>query len=152
MKLRQIYRAVAVIPADGACKITWKTVKNWRLNRRLNEKTFKNTQSNVTLISLITFEVINETPPNLQGSCRSTSRWCLQNYMENGWELTSELTSKWITFKNIQSNVTLISLITFEVVNETPPNLQGSCRNTSRWCLQNYMENGWELTSELTSK
>ena len=25
MKLRQIYRAVAVIPADRACKITWKT-------------------------------------------------------------------------------------------------------------------------------
>ena len=37
MKLRQIYRAVAVIPADGACKITWKTVKNWRLNWRLND-------------------------------------------------------------------------------------------------------------------
>ena len=67
------------------------------------------------------------------GSCRSTSRWCLQNYMENGWELTSELTSKWITFKNTQSNFTLISLITFEVINETPPNLQGSCRNTC-WC------------------
>ena len=91
-------------------------------------------------------------PPNLQGSCRNTSRWCLQNYMENGWELTSEFTSKWITFKNIQSNFTLISLITFEVLNQTSPNLQGSCRNTSRWCLQNYMENGWELTSELTSK
>ena len=37
MTLRQIYRAVAVIPADGACKITWKTVKNWRLNWRLND-------------------------------------------------------------------------------------------------------------------
>ena len=84
MKLRQIYRAVAVLPADGACKITLKTIKNWRLNWRLNEKTFKNTQSNFTLISLITFEVINETPPNLQGSCRNTCRWCLQNYMENG--------------------------------------------------------------------
>ena len=126
----------------------------WELTSELTSKwiTFKNTQSNFTLISLITFEVINETPPNLQGSCRNTSRWCLQNYMENGWELTSELTSKWITFKNTQSNFTLISLITFEVINETPPNLQGSCRNTSRWCLQNYMENGWELTSELTSK
>ena len=115
-------------------------------------KTFKNTQSNFTLISLITFEVINETSTNSQGSCRSTSRWCLQNYMENGWELTSELTSKWITFKNTQSNFTLFSLITFEVINETPPSWQGSCRSTSRWCLQNYMENGWELTSELTSK
>ena len=90
--------------------------------------------------------------PNLQGSCRNTSRWCLQNYMEHGWELTSELTSKWITFKNIQSIFTLISLITFEVLNQTLPNLQGNCRNTSRWCLQNYMENDWELTSELTSK
>ena len=90
--------------------------------------------------------------PNLQGSSRNTSRWCLQNYMENGWELTSELTSKGITFTNIQSNFTLISLITFEVLIKTFPNLQGSSRNSSRWCLQNNMENGWELTSELTSK
>ena len=34
----------------------------------------------------------------LQGSCRNTSQLCLQNYMENGWELTSELTSKWNNF------------------------------------------------------
>ena len=113
---------------------------------------FKNIRSNFTLISLITFEVLNQTLPNLQGSCRNTCRWCLQNYMENGWELKSELTSKWITFTNIQSNFTLISLKTFEVLNQTLPNLQGRCRNTSRWCLQNYMENGWELKSELTSK
>ena len=113
--------------------------------------TFKNIQSNFTLISLITFEVLNQTSSNYQGSCRNTSRWCLQIYMENGWELTSEFTSKWITFTNIQSNLTLISLITFEVPNQTLPNLQGSCRNISRWCLQIYMENGWELTSELTS-
>ena len=46
--------------------------------------------------ALITSEVLNQTPPNLLGSCRSFSRWCLQNYMQNGWELTSELTSKWI--------------------------------------------------------
>ena len=115
-------------------------------------KNFWNTQSNFTLISLITFEVVNETSTNSQGSCRSTSRWCLQYYMENGWELTSELTSEWKTFKNTQSNFTLFSLITFEVINETPPNLQVSCRNTCRWCLQNYMEDGWELTSELTSE
>ena len=114
--------------------------------------TFNNTRSNFTLISLITLAVINQTSPNLQGSCRNNSRCCLQNYMENGWELTSELTSKWITFNNSQSNITPISLITFAVINQTSPNLQGSCRNTSRWCLQNYMENGWELTSELTSK
>ena len=114
--------------------------------------TFKNIQSIFALSLLITFEVLNQTLPNLQGSCRNTSRWCLINYMENGWELTSKLTSKWITFKNIQSIFTLSSLITFEVLNQTLPNLQGSCRNTSRWCLQNYMENDWELTSELTSK
>ena len=47
------------------------------------------------------------------------SRWCLQNYMEKGWELTSELTSKWITFNNTQSNFTPISLITFAVINQT---------------------------------
>ena len=72
--------------------------------------------------------------------------------MENGWELSSELTSKCITFNNTQSNFTPISLITFAVIYQTLPNLQGSCRNTSRWCLQNYMENGLELTAELTSK
>ena len=108
----------------------------WELKSEFTSKwiTFKNIQSNFTLISLITFEVLNQTSSNLQGSCRNTSRWCMQNYIGNGWELTSELTSKWITFKNIQSNFTLISLITFEVLNKTSPNLQGSCRNTSRWC------------------
>ena len=105
-------------------------------------QTSPNLQENITLMSLITFEVLDQSLPNLQGSCRSTCRWCLQNYMENGCELTSELTSKWKTFKNSQSNFTLFSLITFEVINETPPHLQGSCRNTCRWCLQNYMENG----------
>ena len=115
-------------------------------------QTSPNLQKNFTLMSLITFEVLDQSLPNSQGSCRSTSWWCLQNYMENGWELTSELTSKWLTFKNTQSNFTLISLITFEVINETSPNLQGSCHNSSRWCLQNNIGNGWELTSELTSK
>ena len=114
--------------------------------------TFNNTQSNLTPISLITSAIINQTSPNLKGSCRNNSRCCVQNYMGNGWELTSELTSKWITFNNTKSNFTPISLITFAVINQTSPNLQGTCRNTSRWCLQNFMENGWELTSELTSK
>ena len=114
--------------------------------------TFYHTRSNFTPISLITFAVINQTLSNLHRSCRNTSRWCLQNYMENGWELTSELTSQWITFNNTQSNFTPISLLTFAVINQTTRNIQGSCRNTSRWCLQNYMENSWELTSKLTSK
>ena len=126
----------------------------WELTSELTPKwiAFNNTQSNFTPISLITFSVINQTSPNLQGNWRNTSQCCLQNYMENGWELTSELTSKWITFNNSQSNFTPSSLINFAVINQTSPNLHGSCRNTSRWCLQNYMENGWELTSELTSK
>ena len=114
--------------------------------------TFKNTQSNFTLSSLITFEVFNQTLPNLQGSCLNTSRWCLQNYMVNWWELTSKLTSRWITFRNTQLNFTLNSFITFEVFNQTLPSLQGSCLNTSWWGLQNYMVNCWGLTSELTSK
>ena len=139
--------------------ITFAVLRNymengWELTSQLWSKwiTFNNNQSNFTPISLITFAVINQTSPNLQGSCRNTSRWCLQNYMENGWELTSELTSKWITFNKTQSNFTPSSIISFAVIKQTSSNLHGSCRNTSRWFLQNYMENGWELTSELTSK
>ena len=114
--------------------------------------TFNNTQSNFKPIALITFAVINQTSPNSQGSCRNNSQWCLQNYMENSYELTSELTSKWITFNNTQSNFIPISIITYAVINQTSPNLQGRCRNTSRWCLQNYMDNSWEVTSKLTFK
>ena len=108
---------------------------DWELTSELTSKwiTFKNIQSIFTLSSLITFAVLNQTLPNLQGSCRNTSRWCLQNYMENDSELTSELTSKWITFKNIQSILRLSSLITFVVLNQTLPNLQGNWRNTRWW-------------------
>ena len=122
----------------------------WELTSRWI--TFNNTQSNFTPISLITFAVIYQTSPNSHGSCRNNSRCCLQKYMENGWELTSELTSKWITFNNTQSNFKPISLLTFAVINQTSPNLMGSCRSTSLWCLQNYMGKSWEVTSELTFK
>ena len=111
-----------------------------------------NTQSNFTPISLITFAVINQTSPNLQVSCRNNSQCCLQNYMENGWELTSELTSKWINFINTQSNFTPSSLITFAVINQTSPNLRVSCRNNSQCCLQKYMEStimNWRLNWRL---
>ena len=126
----------------------------WEFTSELTSKwiTFDNTQSNFTPISLITFAVINQTSPNLQGSCRNNSQCCLQNYMEDGWEFTSELTSKWITFDNTLSNFKPISLITFAIINQTSPNLHGSCRNTSRWRPQNYIENGWEVKSELTFK
>ena len=129
---------------ENGCELTSELTSKWI--------TFNNTQSNFTPISLITFAVINRTSPNLQGSCRNNSQCCLQNYMENGWELMSELTSKWITFNNGQSNFTPSSLITSAIINQASPNLHGSCRNTSRWCLHNYIENGWELMSELTSK
>ena len=145
---------------QGSCRNkSWCCLQNymdngWELTSELTSKwvTFNNTQSNFTTISLITFAVNNQTSPNWQGSCRNNSQCCLQNYMENGWESTSELTSKWITFNNSQSNLTPSSLITSAIINQTSPNSHGSCRNTSRWCLPNYIENGWELTSELTSK
>ena len=95
---------------ENGCELTSELTSKWI--------TFNNTQSNFTPISLLTFAVINQTSPNLQGSCRNNSQCCLQNYMENGWQLTSELTSKWITFNNTQSNFTPISLITFAVINK----------------------------------
>ena len=55
-------------------------------------------------------------------------------------------------FWNTQANLQLISLITLEVLSQTLQNLQGSRWNNIQWCLQNYMEDDWELMSELTSK
>ena len=55
-------------------------------------------------------------------------------------------------FWNTQENLPLISLITLEVLTQTLQNLQGSRWNNIQWYLQNYMEDDWELTSELTSK
>ena len=134
----------------------------WELKSEFTSKwiTFKNIQSNFTLISLLTFDVLNQTAPDFQGSCRKTSRWRLQNAMENGCELTSELTSKWITFKNIQSNFTLISLITFEVLNQTSQIYRevavipadGACKIKNIQSNLTLMENGWELNWSLNSR
>ena len=55
-------------------------------------------------------------------------------------------------FWNTQANLQLISLITLEVLAQILQNLQGSRWNNIQWCLQNCMEDDWELTSELTSK
>ena len=127
--------------------------KRWELTSELTSKwiTFNNTQSNFTPISLITYAVINQTSPNLQGSCRNKSWCCLQNYMENGWELTSELTSKWITFNNSQSNFTPSSLLIFAVINQTSPNYRevavipadGACKTTWK-TVKNWRLN-WRL-------
>ena len=72
-------------------------VKRLRIDWDINEKRSADVVTTLAqCFALITFEVLNQTPPNLLGSCRSSSRWYLQNYIKNGWELTSELTSKWI--------------------------------------------------------
>ena len=109
-----VIRAVAAMAANGVCKITCKTVENWlryqqkTLRRRCHNvgsvlciNNFWSTQSNSAKFTFykITFEVFSQTLHNLQGSRRNTIQWCLQNYVVNGWELMSELTSKWINFK-----------------------------------------------------
>ena len=72
-------------------------VKRLRTDWDINEKRSSDIVTTLAqCFALITFEVLNQTLPNLLDSCRSSSRWCLQNYIKNGWELTSELTSKWI--------------------------------------------------------
>ena len=72
-------------------------VKRLRIDWDINEKRSADVVTTLAqCFALITFEVLNQTPPNSLGSCRSSSRWYLQNYIKNGWELTSELTSKWI--------------------------------------------------------
>ena len=72
-------------------------VKRLRIDWDISEKRSADVVTTLAqCFAFITFEVLNQTPPNLLGSCRSSSRWYLQNYMKNGWELTSELTSKWI--------------------------------------------------------
>ena len=72
-------------------------VKRLRIDWDINEKPSADVVTTLAqCFALITFEVLNQTPPNLLCSCRSSSRWYLQNCIKNGWELTSELTSKWI--------------------------------------------------------
>ena len=60
-------------------------VKRLRIDWDINEKRSSDIVTTLAqCFTLITFEVLNQTPPNLLGSCRSSSRWCLQNYMKNG--------------------------------------------------------------------
>ena len=128
-------------------------VKRLRIDWDINEKRSAGVVTTLAqCFALITFEVLNQTPPNLLGSCRSSSRWYLQNYIKTveNWRLNWRLNE--YIYWNTQANFTLISLITFEVFSETLHNLQDSRRNTIQWCLQNYVINGWELMSELTSK
>ena len=48
LKLYKLFRAVAVIVADGACKITYKSVENWlRYQRKTGKNDDKNAQRSV---------------------------------------------------------------------------------------------------------
>ena len=128
-------------------------VKRLRIDWDIKEKRSADVVTTLAqCFALITFEVLDQTPPNLLCSCRSSSRWYLQNYIKTveNWRLNWRLNE--YIYWNTQANFTLISLITLEVLAQTLQNSQGSGHSTIRWCLQNYMEDGWELTSELTSK
>ena len=55
-------------------------VKRLRIDWDINEKRSADVVTTLAqCFALITFEVLNQTPPNLLGSCRSSSRWYLQN-------------------------------------------------------------------------
>ena len=65
-------------------------VRRLRIDWDINEKRSAGVVTTLAqCFALITFEVLDQTPPNLLCSCRSSSRWYLQNYIKNGWELTS---------------------------------------------------------------
>ena len=99
-------------------------------------------------ITLITFEILDQTSPNFQGSRRKIV--CAKLHVKRlriDWDINEKRSADVVT-----TLAQCFALITFEVLNQTPPNLLCSCRSSSRWYLQNYIKNGWELTSELTSK
>ena len=55
-------------------------VKRLRIDWDINEKRSAGVVTTLAqCFALITFEVLYQTPPNLLGSCRSSSRWYLQN-------------------------------------------------------------------------
>ena len=102
-------------------------------------------------ISLITFEILDQTSPNFSGQSPQWLRMvCAKLHVKRlriDWDINEKRSADAVT-----TLAQCFALITFEVLNRTPPNLLGSCRSSSRWYLQNYIKNGWELTSELTSK
>ena len=97
------------------------------------------------------FEILDQTSPNFQGSRRNGCECVCKITCKTVWELT-EISTKNAPPTLSQRWLSALPLITFEVLNQTPLNLLGSCRSSSRWYLQNYIKNGWEFTSELTSK
>ena len=58
-------------------------VKRLRIDWDINRKRSADVVTTLAqCFALITFEVLNQTPPNLLGSCRRSSRWYLQNYIK----------------------------------------------------------------------
>ena len=102
-------------------------------------------------ITLITFEILDQTSPNFQGSRPQWLRMvCAKlhvKWLGIDWDINEKRSADVVT-----TLAQCFALIPCEVLNQTPPNLLGSCRSSSRWYLQNYIKNGWELMSELMSK
>ena len=69
---------------------------------------------------------------HFQGSRRNGCEWCLHVKRSFDWDINEKRSSDIVT-----TSAQCFALITFEVLNQTPPNLLGSCRSSSRWCLQN---------------
>ena len=147
--------------ANVVCKITCRRLGiNWDINEKRSADVVTTLAQ---CFALITFEVLNQTPLNLLGSCRSSSRWCLQNYMKNGWELTSELTSKWIyifkywskfhtnlinNFWNTCSNFTEFTGQWPDYHTMVPAKLHGRRLRIDVW-INVWMNNFWNTQSNL---
>ena len=225
IKLRHIYRAVAVISADGACKITWKSFENClRYQRKMGKNNDKNAQRSVKthcrqwvcgycyclgisfFFCLTTSDVRirRQKPPNSENRVfhislnkgyiekaifsRSFSAryhilkkkkkiyWvfvaivlvntlsllvtcpvslnCSVTHVQRG-SLTQCCFNDGPHFQRSGDVKTVlfqcITLITFEILYETSPNLQGSRSNGCEWWMQKYMWSGLELT-EISTK
>ena len=167
-KLRHIYRAVAAISADGACEITWKSVANWlRYQRKRGKNNDKNAQRSVKthcrqwvcgycyclgisfFFRLTTSDVRfrRQKPPNSEKKCSVT-------HVQRG-SLTKCCFNDGPHFQRSGDVETVlfqcITLITFGILYQTSPNVQGSRRNGCERWMQKYMWSGWELT-EISTK
>ena len=226
IKLRHIYRAVAVISADSACKSTLKSAENWlRYQRKMGKNNDKNAQRSVKthcrqwvcgycyclgisfFFRLTTSDVRirRQKPPNSENRVfhislnrgyigkaifpRSFSAryhilkkkkkkiyWvyvaivlvntlsllvtcpvslnCSVTHVQRG-SLTQCCFNDGPHFQRSGDVETVlfqcITLITFGILYQTSPNLQGSRRNGCEWWMQKYMWSGWELT-EISTK
>ena len=222
IKLRHIYRAVAVISADGACKITWQSVENWlRYQRKLGKNNDKNAQRSVNthcrqwvcgycdclgisfFFRLTTSDVriIRQKPLNSENRVFHISlnkgyigkAIFSRSFSARYHSLKKKKKKKiyWVYVAIVLVNTLLllatcpvslncsvtqeqrgaltqccfndgphfqrsgdvetvlfqcITLITFGILYQTSPNLQGSRRNGCEWCVQKYMWSDWELT------